>query len=360
MGLTGAGVTPVPAPRAAPLAVAAAVAAAWSPAHAAANSAWLPHWRMDAAFAAVRAHADRLDTASPFWFDSPRCGVVTAPPGFPSRRVTAGLRARGLRVVPSFTATGLAPAAAVACLGNPARRRTHARAVARAVAASGGDGADLDYEHLALTTDPARARRVRRAFTAFAADVCARLRRDGRTCVVTVMPRTDDTARAWRGTLSPAVYDYRALGAEADVVRVMAYDQHAGRTRPGPVAGLPWVRAVAAYAAATVPPERVELGVCTYGRAWSGRSAASLTGPGARSLARRHGARVRFDAAQAESTFRYRADGGPRTVWFCDARSVAARVRVARQRGFRGVALWAAGTELPGVWGALDAPHTPG
>ena len=51
--------------------------------------------------------------------------------------------------------------------------------------------------------------------------------------MVTVMPRTSDAATVWRGKLIPAVYDYRHLGRVADRVRVMAYDQHAGRCGPG-------------------------------------------------------------------------------------------------------------------------------
>lgn len=89
------------------------------------------------------------------------------------------------------------------------------------------DGLDIDYEHLALTTNLRQARRVRGAFTQFVTELCGALHALSRRCTITVMPRTGPRFTVWRAKLMPAVYDYAALSGPADEVRVMAYDQHA-------------------------------------------------------------------------------------------------------------------------------------
>lgn len=314
------------------------------------GAAWLPTWVSEAAVSVVEANSDLFETASPFWYDATGCASVVVRAGGESRGQLARLRATGTRVVPTVTATGLMPAAAIRCFSDGRRRAAHVRLLRDLAREWAYDGLDLDYEHLALTTDVDRARRVRAAFSAFVSDLCAGLRRDGRVCSVTVMPRTSDRAQVWRGKLLPFVYDYAHLGRVSDELRVMAYDQHAGRFGPGPIAGMPWVQRVADYVASQTPVSRVRLGVPTYGRDFSSGDSVSLTGDAARELARRHGATVRFDDRQQEATFTYVRRGVRHEVWFSNPRAVSQRVALARARGFRGPAYWAAGLEMSGTW----------
>jgi spore germination protein len=319
------------------------------------GAAWLPTWVMADAVAAVRANADLFEQVSPFWFDATSCTRVTPRQGGGDRSVVSALRERGLRVVPTVTATGLSPAAAVHCLGDDTRRRAHVTLLVELAVSGGYDGLDVNYEHLALTTDPAVARRVRGAFTRFVADLCPALRGVGKQCSVTVMPRTSARFTVWRGKLMPAVYAYKALAVAADEIRVMAYDQHALKHGPGPIAGLPWVRRVVDYAVATMPRRKVRLGVPTYGRDFSRGSSVSLTRNAATELAARRGLRPRWDSLQAEATFTYRQAGVRHTVWFSSPRAVTVRTRLAQRRGLAGVVYWAAGLEPRGTWAAVRA-----
>jgi hypothetical protein len=258
--------------------------------------------------------------------------------------------------VPTITAT-LSPAAAVACLGDPGQRAQHVQQVLEVARTSGYDGVELNYENLALTTDPHVGEQVRGAYSAFAVEVCDALHGAGRTCVHTVMARTDESWSVWRGKLMPAVYDYRAIGATADAVRVMAYDDHAPGTPPGPVAPWPWVQAVAAYSASTIPAGKGELGIPLYGRDWGGGRVATVTAPEAEALAREHGVPVRWDEAQHAPTFTYTSGAALHTVWFDDARAVADRAALARSYGLRG-AYWAAGQEDGVTWSTVEQVHT--
>lgn len=316
-------------------------------------SIWLPYWDMPAALPTVVSNADLFETASPFWYDAAGCRTVTGKPGAGDDDVIASLRGKGLVVVPTVTASGLVPRQAVRCLGNATRRTRHVRALVRLVQREGYDGIDLDYENLALTSDLAQGARVRRAFSAFAAQLCGRLDSLGKRCVVTVMAATNDATTVIHGQALPSVYDYAALCAAASRLRVMAYDLHNRYTRAGPIAGLPWVNKVVAYATAKCDPAQVELGVPLYGRDWGSRSFATLTGDEAFALARRHGVRPRFDPIQREYTFTYRSAGERHRVWASGPRSAAVRSRLARAAGLAGATYWAAGQQPAGTFAAV-------
>lgn len=313
------------------------------------SSTWLPYWNTDEAYARIVGNADLFHTVSPFWYRAPSCAEVSPVTGAVSPSMVDGLHRHDIAVVPSVTST-MSPAVAAACFHDAASRADHVSRL-MAVARSGAyDGLEFNYEHLALTTDPGAAAHVRDGYSAFATDVCAALHAEGKVCVHTVMPRADDSSAVWRGKLIPAVYDYRAIGAVADRVRVMAYDQHAPGTGPGPVAGWPWTVAIADYTRATVPAGKGELGIPLYGRDWpSGGTASTVTDPGARALAAQHGVPVRWDEVQRAPTFSYASGGVRRTVWFSDTRSVTERVALARSRGL-GAAYWVPGQDDPATW----------
>jgi len=315
------------------------------------SSAWLPYWSISASTTSVVANRHLFHTASPFWYQA-SCSSVSGYQGAGDSGIVKRLRGAGLRVVPTVTST-MTPAQAISCLSSTTSRRAHVDRLVGTARRGGFDGLDLNYEHLALTKDPATARRVRAAFSALVTDTCAALHKAAKTCVVTVMPRTDDTSSLWRGKLIPAVYDYAAIGAKADRVRVMAYDQHAPGTTAGPVGGFAWTQRIARYTASKVPPRKVEIGAPMYGRDWVGTSATTLTGRAARDLAARHGARITYHPQHRAPTFSYRSGGRTHVVWFSDGRSLAERHTLARSHGFAGSAFWAVGQEDPAVWATV-------
>ena len=111
-------------------------------------------------------------------------------------------------------------------------------------------------------------------------------------------------------------YDYRAIGAVADEVRVTAYNGAWETSPPGPVAPITWVAQVLDYARRTIPPTKLMLGIAAYGYDWLGNRGVSLSTDAAATLAARHHADIRWDASSESEWFRYTAAGREHTVWF--------------------------------------------
>jgi spore germination protein YaaH len=252
-------------------------------------------------------------------------------------------------VIPSVV-TDLGAADFVACNSDPSVRAQHVAALVAVATSRNYDGLDFDYENFIFPAGDAEGLAVRSVFTALVGETCAALHQVGRVCSVTVMAKTNGAA--FRGA---GVYDYPALGAVADRFRVMTYDEHIGTDPPGPIAGYPWVNAVAAYIHSTVPADKVELGIPFYGRDWGGERTVTVTGPQAYALAARYGAPIAYDPVQRAPYFGYSDGTNWHTVWFTNAQMVSDRIALAASYGFTKTTYWAAGQEAPEVWTAIRA-----
>jgi spore germination protein len=322
-------------------------------------SVWLAYWNMPAALHSAVADAGLVGTASPFWYAISGDSTIEDNPGAGARSIIDGLRGRGIRVVPTVTETDDMHDFA-RTLSSAPRRAAMVHALLTIAGSRQYSGLDLDFEQFALDRrgDPVLADEVAARYPGFLAEVCGALHAIGRSCTVTIMPRTTSDHVYWRKQLATWVYDYGALARVADRVRIMAYDEHAPGGPPGPVAPYRWVAQVVAYAGSVMPVRTVELALPAYGYDWSAGSATSITSRQAPALAAQNGVSPSWSAAQAEYTFHYTADGHRHTVWYEDATAAYDRARLAKAAGFVGIDLWAAGGEDPAVWPRLRALYT--
>jgi spore germination protein len=319
-------------------------------------SAWLPYWNMPAALDSAVANADLVGTASPFWYAISGASTIEYDPGAGKESIIDELRARGIRVAPTVTETDDMHDFD-RMLASASRRAAMVHALVTIASSHDYSGLDLDFEDFAV--DPhhnsALAEEAATLYPAFVAEVCGALHAIGRSCTVTIMPRTTGAHVYWRGLLATWVYDYGALAKVADRVQIMAYDEHAPGGAPGPIAPYEWVEQVVAYASSAMAVDKVELALPAYGYDWSGEDATAITSRHAPQLAVQNGVSPSWNAAQAEDTFRYTADGRRHTVWYEDSTAAYDRARLAKAAGFAGIALWAAGDEDPAVWPMLRA-----
>ncbi|GAB2978056.1 glycosyl hydrolase family 18 protein [Frigoribacterium salinisoli] len=134
-------------------------------------------------------------------------------------------------------------------------------------------------------------------------------------------------------------YDLAGLGAAADHVVLMAYDQHGPTWNGvGPIGGTPWVEATLAPLREAVPASTIQLGVAGYGYTWPAEGTGEqVSVEVARTMVADAGADATWDDEQQE--WHATLPDGTET-WWSDRRSYEARLGLAREAGLGGVAVW--------------------
>ncbi len=306
---------------------------------------YMSYWDQPRGMASLRAAKNTLTQVSPSWYAPGLDGsLVPQEDGAVDDRLTtiARIKAFNVSLIPaianyrdkSWTRAAIGPV-----LAHEERRAGHVRTIRDLVLAKGFDGVDIDYENL-IAAD-------RDNFTAFIGELAEALHADGRRLSVTLHPKTSEPGPSPK----TQAQDYAALGRVADEVRVMVYDYHSDGSPPGPLTPREWAREVLGWAATQIPAEKLVMGLGTYGYDWQGTHAVSLTWTDVMALQRRVKAKVRYDVSQEASWFEYVDPKNRRhIVWFEDARSLAAKRRLATELGLRGVHYWRLGGEDPRIW----------
>jgi spore germination protein len=228
-------------------------------------------------------------------------------------------------------------------ISNMRLRAAHITSIVDLVSSHQWAGIDLDYESLGAED--------RAAYSLFIHDIAAALHHVHKRLTLTVHAKTAEPGD-WSGA---EAQDWRALGASADEVRVMAYDYSSDDTAPGPIAPISWVESVLQLAVAEVPREKIVLGLATYGYDWAGSELGQdVQWSDASSIARAHGVPIKWDPTSQSPWFTYTDSHGTRhTVWFEDAQSLQGKLDLALRYQIGGVVLWRLGGEDPAIWGLI-------
>lgn len=145
------------------------------------------------------------------------------------------------------------------------------------------------------------------------------------------------------------VLGYARIAAIVDRIIIMAYDEHWSTSEPGPIASMDWCSRVASFARTKIEPEKLVMGLPFYGRAWAEK---------ALSRAYKHSG-VDSILKENEIIISSRENGVPWfqyqqsvlvKVFYDDAESILARLRLYGSGGIRSVAFWRLGQEDPEIW----------
>ena len=213
----------------------------------------------------------------------------------------------------------------------------------------GYQGVNIDFEFI-LAED-------RDLFTEFVRDVTYAVNELGYEVTVDLAPKTsaDQPGVLYEGK------DYPALGAAADRVLVMTYEWGYTYGPAMAVAPIDKVREVIDYAVTEIPREKINMGVPNYGYDWKlpyvrGESKAVTIGNiEAIQIALRNDSQIFYDETAQSPYFSYVADGITHEVWFEDARSMDAKLRLIAEYGFRGAGFWNLMRPFSQVWLVLDS-----
>lgn len=210
-------------------------------------------------------------------------------------------------------------------------------------------GLNIDFEYV-LQKD-------KEAYNDFVKAASDRVHESGFILSTSLAPKT---GAAQRGLLYEA-HDYPVHGRYTDFVILMTYEWGYTYGPARAVAPLNLVEQVIRYAVSVIPNQKIFMGIPNYGYDWTlpfvqGTAAKPLTNPGAVSLAARVGARIYFDSAAQSPYFSYYDVSGRRhEVWFEDARSINAKLRLADRYGLGGVSYWTINSYFAQNWLILDS-----
>ena len=217
--------------------------------------------------------------------------------------------------------------------------------VQQTVLRRGYAGVDVDFEYL-----PGE---LASAYVAFLSRLRRLLWSQGVFLWAALAPKTsaDQPGLLYEG------HDYAAVGAAVDAVLLMTYEWGYTYGPPMAVAPLPNVRAVLDYAVTAIPPEKILLGIPNYGYDWplpflqGTTRAQSISNEQAIQLAITHNIAIQYDETAQSPYFHYTDAGGTiHEVWFEDARSLSAKLRLIAEYGFLGAGFWNLMRPSPQTW----------
>ena len=216
----------------------------------------------------------------------------------------------------------------------------------------GYTGLDIDFEYL----PPEDAV----PYAQFITQAAALLNPEGYEVIVALAPKTspDQRGKPYEG------HNYALLGAAANQVFLMTYEWGYTASPPMAVAPINRVREVLDFAVTQIPPAKILMGIPNYGYNWSmpfiqGESRApSLSNEAAMELAVREQVPILFDETAQTPYFTYTdSEGVYHEVWFEDARSILAKLKLVREYDLVGVGYWNLDRPFPQNWQVLDATY---
>ena len=239
---------------------------------------------------------------------------------------------------------------AEAVLSDEAMQAELIRQVIETIQAKGFAGLDVDFEYLPGSLSG--------AYAAFLARLRQILRPLGRFVWAALAPKTSADQR---GLLYEG-HDYAALGRAVDAALLMTYEWGYTYGPPMAVAPLPNVRAVLDYAVTELPSAKVLLGVPNYGYDWplpfvQGQTRAqSISNQRAIELAIQYSIAIQYDETAQAPYFHYTDGSGTvHEVWFEDARSLEAKLRLISDYGFLGAGIWNIMRPFSQLWLVADS-----
>lgn len=158
-------------------------------------------------------------------------------------------------------------------------------------------------------------------------------------------------------------HDYPTHGELADHVILMTYEWGYLRGPAQAVAPVNKVEKVLQYAVSVIPSKKILMGMPNYGYDWTlpfvrGSSARSITNREAVELAAKVGAQIWYDVKSQAPYFNYYdSDGKQHVVWFDDARSIEARLKLVKKYNLGGVSYWTINSFFPQNWLILDSMY---
>ncbi len=229
-------------------------------------SGWIPYWRDSHGIKDAKKHLADIDVVYPFAYTVTTSGELRDQAKLGDREWKSFIktaRGKGIEIIPTVMSSDGAQMHTL--LSNKTSRTFHINEIVAMVEKGKYDGVDIDYE--------AKKAETKDYFSLFLKDLKEAL--DGKLLTCTVEARTPPES-LYKEVPKVIAYsnDYEAIGTYCDRIEIMAYDQQRAdillnSEKNGvpymPVADVDWVRKVVELALEDFDPEKVILGIPTYG-----------------------------------------------------------------------------------------------
>lgn len=156
-------------------------------------------------------------------------------------------------------------------------------------------------------------------------------------------------------------HDYPVHGRLADRIILMTYEWGYTYGPPMAVSPIDQVERVLQYAVTVIPSRKILMGIPNYGYDWTlpfvrGSAARSLSNTAAVNLAAQVGAEIKFDTKSQAPFFNYYdSNGRQHVVWFEDARSIEAKLKLVTKYNLGGISVWTLTSFFPQMWWVLNS-----
>lgn len=210
-------------------------------------------------------------------------------------------------------------------------------------------GLDVDFEYV-YPSD-------REAYNNFLREIANRIKPLGYILTTAVAPKIS----ANQPGLLYEAHDYPVHGEVADHVIIMTYEWGYTYGPPMAVAPINEVERVLRYAVSAIPSRKILMGMPNYGYDWTlpyrrGSRANAISNLQAVNLAINNGATIQYDETSQAPFFYYTDENGARhVVWFDDARSLTARLKLVEKYNLGGVSYWTINRLFRTLWYTLRA-----
>lgn len=212
-------------------------------------------------------------------------------------------------------------------------------------------GLDIDFEYIYPEN--------REDYNKFLRKTVDKLRPLGYTIATSLAPKTSS---GQIGTLYQG-HDYKFHGALVDHVILMTYEWGHTYSEPRAVAPVGEIRKVLNYAVKEIPSQKILMGMPNYGYDWTlpyvPRTAAKTVGNvEAVDIASKENARIGYDWKSQAPNYTYYDDNRKQhAVWFEDARSIQAKLRLVNEYKLGGVSYWTINRYFPQNWLVLNSMY---
>ena len=247
-------------------------------------------------------------------------------------------RARNSSVMPLMVVTNISEGsfsteALSQVLASPYARENLISSILAELSAKGYHGVTLDMEYISPSDKD--------AYNAFLREFSERLHNSGYILVTAVAPKL----RADQPGLLYESHDYKVQGEAADYVIIMTYEWGYTYSSPMAVQPINEVRKVLRYAVTEIPSEKIIMGMPNYGYDWKlpyvrGTAASSIGFTSALNLALYYHSEILFDENSQTPYFYYTYNGTRHVVWFDDAKSIDAKLRLIDEFNLAGASYW--------------------